>query len=91
MHPAYVISSFSPVAALKQRFIHDESNGINLKKILVTLQFSISVFMLVAGFIVYRQTEYMLTRDMGFDTQKLLFSNIITNKKGTIDPLRKSF
>jgi len=88
IHPAYVISSFSPVAALKQRFILDESNGINLKKILVTLQFSISVFMLVAGFIVYRQTKYMLSRDMGFDTQKLLFTNIITNKKGTVDPLR---
>lgn len=88
IHPAYVISSFNPVAALKQKFIFDESNGINLKKILVTLQFSISVFMLVAGFIVYRQTQYMLSKDMGFDTQNLLFSNIITNKKGGIDPLR---
>jgi putative ABC transport system permease protein len=88
IHPAWVISSFRPVAALKQRFINDESNGINLKKILVTLQFSISVFMLVAGFIVYRQTKYMLSKDMGFDTHKLLFSNIITNKKGSIDPLR---
>jgi putative ABC transport system permease protein len=88
IHPAYVISSFSPVASLKQRFIHDESNGINLKKVLVTIQFSISVFMLVAGFIVYRQTKFMLSKDMGFDTQKLLFSNIITNKKGTIDPVR---
>ena len=88
LHPAYVISSFKPVAALKQRFVMEESNGINLKKVLVTLQFSISVLVLVAGFITYRQTEYMLTRDMGFESQRLLFSNITTNKKGSAEPLR---
>jgi putative ABC transport system permease protein len=88
LHPAYVISSYKPVTALKQKFIIEESNGISLKKILVTTQFSISVFMLVLGFIVYRQTQFMLTRDMGFDSEKLLFSNIITNKRGSIDPLK---
>lgn len=88
LHPAYVISSFKPVAALKQRFVIEESNGINLKKVLVTLQFSISVLVLIAGLITYRQTEYMLTRDMGFESQKILFSNITTNKKGSAEPLR---
>ena len=58
LHPAYVISSYNPVAALKQKFITEESNGISLKKILVTIQFSISVFMLIVGFIIYRQTQY---------------------------------
>jgi putative ABC transport system permease protein len=90
LHPAFIISSYNPVAALKQKFISEESNGITLKKVLVTAQFSISVFMLVVGFIVYRQTQFMLTRDMGFDSENLLFSNIVTNKKGSIEPLRQS-
>jgi putative ABC transport system permease protein len=89
IHPAYVISSYNPVAALKQRYMNDESNGFSMKKVLVTTQFSISVFMLVVGFIVYRQTQFMLKRDMGFDSEKLLFSNIITNKKGSFEPLRQ--
>ena len=88
IHPAYVISSYNPVAALKQKFISEESNGISLKKTLVTTQFSISVFILVVSFIVYRQTQYMLTKDMGFESETILFSNIITDKKGSIDPLR---
>jgi putative ABC transport system permease protein len=88
IHPAYVISSYNPVAALKQKFVTEESNGITLKKTLVTTQFSISVFILVVSFIVYRQTQYMLTKDMGFESETILFSNITTDKKGSVDPLR---
>ena len=89
IHPAYVISTFNPVAALKQKFIEEKSNGISLKKVLVTIQFSISVFMLVLSFIIYRQTQYMLTMDMGFESENVLFSNIVTDKKGSIEPLRQ--
>jgi putative ABC transport system permease protein len=88
IHPAYVISNYNPVAALKQKYIEEKSNGLSLKKILMTIQFSISVFMLVLSFIVYRQTNYMLTMDLGFDSERVLFANIVTNKKGNIDPLR---
>jgi putative ABC transport system permease protein len=89
IHPAYVISSYSPVAALKQKFISEKSNGINLKKILVTTQFSISVFMLIVAFIIYRQTNFMLTKDLGFNSQTILFSNIVTSKEGSFEPLKQ--
>ncbi len=89
VHPAYIISSYSPVAALKQKFITEKSNGINLKKILVTIQFSISVFMLIVAFIIFRQTNFMLTKDMGFNNQTVLYSNIVTSKEGSFEPLRQ--
>jgi putative ABC transport system permease protein len=89
IHPAYVISSYSPVAALKQKFVSEKSNGINLKKILVTVQFSISVFMLIVAFIIFRQTNFMLTKDMGFNNQTILYSNIVTSKEGLFEPLRQ--
>ena len=89
IHPAYVISAYNPVTALKQKFINDESNGFSLKKALVTIQFSISVFMLVVGFIFYRQTEYMMNKELGFNSQSLLFSNIVTNRKGSIAALKQ--
>jgi putative ABC transport system permease protein len=89
IHPAFVISSYRPVAALKQKFISEKSNGISLKKILVTIQFSISVFMLIVAFIIYRQTNFMLTKDLGFNNQTILFSNIVTSKEGSFEPLRQ--
>jgi putative ABC transport system permease protein len=89
IHPAYVISSYSPVAALKQKFISEKSNGISLKKILVTIQFSISVFMLIVAFIIYRQTNFMMTKDLGFNSQTMLFSNIVTSKEGSFEQLKQ--
>jgi putative ABC transport system permease protein len=89
IHPAYVISSYSPAAALKQKFISEKSNGISLKKILVTIQFSISVFMLIVAFIIYRQTNFMLTKDLGFNSRTILFSNIVTSKEGSFESLRQ--
>lgn len=90
IHPAYIISSYNPVAALKTKYTVDKSNGVSLKKVLVTIQFSISVFILIVAFIIYRQTEYMLTKDLGFNSRTVLFSNIVTDKKGSFEPLRRN-
>jgi putative ABC transport system permease protein len=89
LHPAYVISSYNPVAALKQKFITEKTNGISLKKTLVTLQFSISIFMLIVGFIIYRQTQFMLKKNLGFNSETVMFANIVTDQKGSLEPLRQ--
>ena len=89
LHPAYVISSYNPVAALKQKFISEKTNGISLKKTLVTIQFSISIFMLIVGFIIYRQTQFMLKKDLGFNSETVMFANIVTDQKGSLEPLRQ--
>ena len=74
---------------MKQKFVQEENNGINLKRILVTGQFSISIFLVLVSFIIYRQTQYMLNKDMGFDSENVAFANIVTNKKGSFDPVRQ--
>jgi putative ABC transport system permease protein len=89
IHPAYAISSFNPVTAMKQKYIEEKGYGINLRKILVTAQFSIAIFLLTVGFIIFRQTNYMVNRNMGFESHNLLFTNIITDKQGPITALRE--
>ncbi len=88
IYPAYAISSFNPVKALKQKMIEEKQNGLSLRKVLVTAQFSIAIFLLVVGFIIYRQTHYMVNRNMGFDSSHILFANIVTEKNGPIGTLR---
>jgi putative ABC transport system permease protein len=90
IYPAYAISSFNPVKALKQKLIQEEKNGITLKKVLVTGQFSISLFLLIVSAMIYKQTQYMLNKDMGFESHSLLFANIITDNKGSFDALRQN-
>ncbi len=89
LYPAYIISRFNPVTALKQRFIHVEHNGLSLKKVLVTTQFSISLFLVIVSFIIFRQTNYMITKDMGFNSSNLLVGSIITSQHGSFDPVRQ--
>ena len=88
IHPAYAISRYNPVNALKQKLVEENTKGLTLKKILVTLQFSISIFLLAVGFIVYRQSEFMLSKEMGFDSHNILFANIITEKTGSFETFR---
>jgi putative ABC transport system permease protein len=89
IHPAFAISSFNPVTALKQKLNENNSNGISLRKVLVTAQFSIAIFLLSVGFIIYKQSNYMVTHPMGFETKNLIFSNIVTEKKGSNASLRE--
>jgi putative ABC transport system permease protein len=90
IHPAFAISSFNPINALKQKFVDEEVNGFSLKKILVTIQFSISIFLLLVSFIVFRQTQYMLNKDMGFDSEHVLFANIVTYQSGSFESVRQN-
>jgi putative ABC transport system permease protein len=87
--PALAIASFNPVMALKQKFIQEENNRISLKKLLMTGQFSISIFLLVVSFIIFRQSQYLLNKDMGFESENLVFSNIVTKNTGDFEPIRQ--
>lgn len=89
LYPAYVISAFNPVIALKQKQSMDVRNGMSLKKVLVTIQFGISAFLLIVSFMVYRQTQYMAKRDMGFESKNMLFANIVTDKSGSFESLHQ--
>ncbi len=89
LYPAFIISRFSPVKALRQRFLTVERNGLSLKKVLVTSQFAISLFLVIVGFIVFRQADHMITNQMGFDKDNLLTANIKTYRVGSFEPVRQ--
>jgi putative ABC transport system permease protein len=86
LYPAFVISSFNPVKALKLKN-GTEKKGFGLKKTLVILQFTISLFLLISSFMVYLQTEYMTKGDLGFNKQSVVFANIVTSNKGSFEPI----
>ncbi len=89
LYPAFIVSRFNPVRALKQRFIQVENRGLSLRKGLVMLQFSISIFLVIVSFIVFRQANYMISKNMGFDRDNLLVANIKTYKQGSFEPVRQ--
>lgn len=88
LYPAYVIASYNPVKALKQKFVEDDANGFSLKKALIVIQFSISLFLLIVSFIAYKQTNYMLKMNLGYEHKNLIYANITTYKVGSFDQVR---
>ena len=70
-YPALVLSSFKPVSVLKGK-LKNTLSGILLRKGLVTLQFIASVVMIAATLIVYRQLNFMMSRDLGMNIDQVL-------------------
>ena len=68
LYPAFVLSSFNPVKALKASLIRP--SGINLRKALVVVQFAISIIMISATFIVFKQINFMRSTDLGVDIKR---------------------
>jgi putative ABC transport system permease protein len=66
IYPAVFMSSFIPVKVLKGVFKVGTSN-FSFRKILVVLQFSISICLIVATIVVFRQLAYIQDKDLGFN------------------------
>jgi putative ABC transport system permease protein len=70
-YPAFVLSSFKPIAVLKGKF-SNTGKGILLRKALVVTQFAITIGLIVGSFVVYRQISFMSKKDLGFNMDKVL-------------------
>ena len=64
-YPAFFLSSFRPVTALKSS-ASSQSGSAGLKKGLVIFQFGMSILLVICTLVVYQQLRFIETKDMGF-------------------------
>ena len=65
-YPAWIVSSYTPVASLKNQVSNGSSRTAFLRKALITFQFTASQVFILGTIIVATQTHYMINKDMGF-------------------------
>lgn len=85
-YPAFILSSFRSIKVLKGTF-GGSGSGILLRKMLVGIQFAISIALIAGTFIVMKQVSFMRDRDLGYAKDQLLvikapnvFDSTIMNK-----------
>lgn len=70
-YPAFFLSKFSPTTVLKGEITQGTAGSL-FRKILVVIQFAISVLMIICTMLVFRQLNYLKTMDQGFDTDNVI-------------------
>jgi len=70
-YPALYLSSFNPVKVLKGTFLAGKGAAIP-RRVLVVAQFVISILLISATIIVYRQIQHIKNRDIGYDPNNLI-------------------
>ncbi|MCX6640238.1 MAG: ABC transporter permease [bacterium] len=71
-YPALFLSRFEPIQTLKGGLNRGSKSPL-FRKILVVLQFSLSVILIVATFVIYQQVKYLETIKVGYDKDQLIY------------------
>lgn len=77
-YPALFLSSFQPVKVLKGTFKVGQWSALP-RKVLVVLQFTVSVVLIVGTIVVFRQVQFARNRPAGYDRERLISTFVSTD------------
>jgi len=75
IYPAFVLSAFKPISVLKSSKVSLGGRSL-LRKILVILQFTLSIILIISTFVIVKQTNFLQYKDLGYDRKHLLYVSL---------------
>ncbi|MEM7296830.1 MAG: ABC transporter permease [Bacteroidota bacterium] len=71
-YPAFVISSFKPVNALKNQLTGNAQKGFLLRKVITLIQFTIVQLFVISAIIIGLQLNFFENKALGFDSDQVI-------------------
>jgi putative ABC transport system permease protein len=87
-YPAIVLAAYDTVSTLKGH-LRNTIQTSKLRNILVTTQFSVSIFLLLCTLTIHRQINFMLHRNLGFNKEQVMVIKRSDGLKTNIDNFKK--
>ncbi|MFZ1805905.1 MAG: ABC transporter permease [Cyclobacteriaceae bacterium] len=71
LYPAIILGNYSPVKSLK-KFVVLSPGKLGIRRLVVAFQFMASMILVSGTFIIFSQVKYMLNKDLGLSTEKVI-------------------
>src|SRR5688572_8261400 len=78
LYPAAILSSFRPVEVLKGKLLK-HVKGVSFRKVLVTLQFVVSIVLIASTILVTQQLKFLQNKKLGFDKENVVIVTLPRN------------
>ncbi|MBL7850376.1 MAG: ABC transporter permease, partial [Cyclobacteriaceae bacterium] len=70
-YPAFLLSAVRPASVLKGN-VYSALSGSGVRKALVTFQFALSIGLVFVALLMWKQTGFLLSRDVGYDKHNVI-------------------
>ncbi|MEM8889043.1 MAG: ABC transporter permease [Bacteroidota bacterium] len=66
-YPGFLLARIAPVLALKSKLNPKDAGGFSTRKVLVSVQFIISIILIIGTLVINKQMKYAINSDLGFE------------------------
>ena len=88
LYPAFILSGFQPVEAVKSKLSQERIGGLSLRRTLVVLQFCISQILIICTLVMMWQMDYFIDGPLGFNKEAIVYVDLPNNERDLLDPLK---
>jgi ABC-type antimicrobial peptide transport system permease subunit len=88
LYPAFILSGFNPIAALKNRIVTPKASVVTLRRGLVVFQFLTAQILIIGAIVVAKQMNFIQSKPLGFTKNNVVDINLPGNKDGQIKLLK---